>query len=243
MQRPAVDDRAGTDLEGPELEAFVHRRIAAALAAAPARRRPAYAAAKRVLDIAVAAALLALTAPVIAVVAVVIRVESPGPAVFRQRRVVRSGRVVWFYKFRTMYADARERHAELYEHRFGAAGFAGSYYKPADDPRNTPFGRALRRTTLDELPNLVNVLRGEVSLVGPRPELPGLVAFYTPDQLAKFSVKAGITGLAQVSGRNNLTIGEQIEADLEYVRRRSFTYDLWLLARTAWSVVARVGAA
>src|SRR5206468_10922795 len=135
-------------------------------------------------------------------------------------------------KFRTMYDDARDRFPELYAYDFSDGDFTSSYYKLADDPRNTRVGRWLRRTTLDELPNLFNVLKGDLSLVGPRPELPELVRYYHPEQLMKFSVKSGITGLAQVSGRNNLTIQQQIDADLEYVRRCSFFYDLGLILRT-----------
>jgi lipopolysaccharide/colanic/teichoic acid biosynthesis glycosyltransferase len=224
------------------LEEEIRRRIAEAMAASPTRPRPFYESAKRALDVVVASVLLLVTGPVIGLLALIIRLESRGPAVFRQTRVGRDGRLMSFCKFRTMYTDARERFPELYDYQFTEEEFARSYYKPSVDPRNTPFGRAFRKTTLDELPNLFNVLKGDVSLVGPRPELPDLVRYYTPEQLLKFSVKSGITGLAQVSGRNNLTIQQQIDADLEYVRRRSFAYDLGLILRTAVMVGKRVGA-
>lgn len=224
------------------LEAEVLHLVTAALNARVVGSRRAYQVAKRTLDIAVSAVLLLVVLPVIAVLGLIIRIQSPGPALFRQRRVGRGGRVIRFYKFRTMYSDARERFPDLYDYTFTPEQFATSYYKPSVDPRNTPFGRALRKTTLDELPNLFNVIRGDVSLVGPRPELVELVRYYTPEQLLKFSVPSGVTGLAQVSGRNNLSIQQQIDLDLEYVRRRSFLYDLHLIARTAVMVIRRVGA-
>ncbi len=226
----------------PPLDQAIRDRVSRVLGEQHARRRPLYEASKRALDIVVSGTLLVLTAPIIGVLALIIRMESPGKAVFRQRRVARGGHVVEFCKFRTMYTDAKERFPELYDYTFTEEQFATSYYKPPVDPRNTRFGRALRKTTLDELPNLFNVIKGDVSLVGPRPELPELIQYYSDEQLAKFSVKSGITGLAQVSGRNNLSIQEQIALDLEYVERRSFLYDLQLIGRTLIMVVKRVGA-
>jgi lipopolysaccharide/colanic/teichoic acid biosynthesis glycosyltransferase len=198
--------------------------------------------AKRTLDLVVAVAGLIVTAPVMAVVAVAIRLESPGPAVFRQRRVGRGGREFTFYKFRTMFADARERFPELYDYTFSRGELETMYYKPANDPRRTRVGAFLRRTTLDELPNLFNLLRGDVSLVGPRPELPEMVRYYRPDQLAKFSVQSGITGLAQVSGRNNLTVQEQIDLDVVYASRPTLWGDVRILGRTVVAVVRQIGA-
>jgi lipopolysaccharide/colanic/teichoic acid biosynthesis glycosyltransferase len=203
---------------------------------------PGYLLAKRALDLAVAIVGLIVTAPVMAIVAVAIRLESPGPAVFRQRRVGKDGREFTFYKFRSMFADAKDRFPELYDYEFSDDELAALYYKPVDDPRRTRVGAFLRRTTLDELPNLVNLLRGEVSLVGPRPELPEMVRYYRPDQMAKFSVRAGITGLAQVSGRNRLTVQEQIDLDVAYAQRPSLGGDLRILARTAVAVVRQIGA-
>lgn len=225
-----------------ELEAQIRRMVADALASYDAAPTRLYDLAKRTLDIAVSATLLVLTLPIIGLLSLIIRLQSPGPAVFRQRRVGRDGLVIRFYKFRTMYSDAKQRFPEMYDYRFTAEQFASSYYKPPVDPRNTPFGRALRKTTLDELPNLFNVIKGDVSLVGPRPELPELIQYYSAEQLTKFSVKSGITGLAQVSGRNNLSIQEQIALDVAYVQKRSFLYDLKLIGLTLVMVVKRVGA-
>lgn len=208
----------------------------------PDRPRRSYRAGKRALDLLVASAGLVVAAPAMAVVAIAIRLESPGPAVFRQRRVGQDGREFTFYKFRTMFADARERFPDLYDYDFAEGQLGSSYYKPADDPRRTRVGTFLRRTTLDELPNLVNVFLGQVSLVGPRPELPEMVRHYRPDQIAKFSVKSGMTGLAQVSGRNQLTILEQIDLDVAYAIRPSFWGDLKILGRTVVAVARQVGA-
>jgi lipopolysaccharide/colanic/teichoic acid biosynthesis glycosyltransferase len=197
---------------------------------------------KRTLDLAVAVVGLIVTAPVMVLVGLAIRLESPGPALFRQRRVGKDGREFTFYKFRSMFADAPDRFPELYDYRFSADELETMYYKPVDDPRRTRVGAFLRKTTLDELPNLVNLLRGEVSLVGPRPELPEMVPYYRPDQMAKFSVKSGITGLAQVSGRNRLTVQEQIDLDVAYATRPTLGGDLRILGRTVVAVARQIGA-
>ena len=146
----------------------------------------AYAIAKRTLDIVFSAVGLAVTWPALAVIAVWVRLDSAGPILFRQPRVGRTGRVFTFYKFRTMYADARQRFPELYAYRFTREEFEQMMLKTADDPRLTPLGHRLRRTSLDELPNLWNVLRGDLSRVGPRPELPEMASYYKPEELAKF---------------------------------------------------------
>ncbi len=203
---------------------------------------PLYRLAKRTLDVVVASVALVVFAPVIGIIAMLIRLDSPGPAIFRQQRVGQGGRTFTFYKFRTMYVDAKERFPELYDYRYTPDQWKTLYYKLPDDPRLTRFGRIVRKTTLDELPNLFNVLKGDMSLVGPRPELPDYVRYYTQEQLAKFSVRAGVTGLAQSSGRGTLPVQDQIAADLEYVARSSFWFDLKILARTVKMVVRGVGA-
>lgn len=222
-------------------EIVVRRRDEAEVLVAP-NTSIVYAFVKRALDVVVALVGLVLALPIMAAIACVIRLESPGPAVFRQRRVGRDGHEFTFYKFRTMYADAKDRFPELYDYQYDEADVASMYYKPAIDPRNTHIGRIVRKTTLDELPNLFNVLKGDVSLVGPRPELPEMVRYYKPHQIAKFSVKSGITGLAQVSGRNRLTVQEQINLDVEYVARQSLCFDLQILGRTVSAVIRQIGA-
>ena len=207
-----------------------------------ASRGPLFRAAKRTMDLTIGLPALILVAPVIALIALLIRLDSPGPAIFNQQRVGRNGELIRFYKFRTMYVDAQERFPELYEYEYTAEQLEHAYYKGQVDPRNTRMGGWLRKTTLDELPNLINVVRGNVSLVGPRPELKEMVRYYRPLELSKFTVKSGITGLAQCTGRNNLTVRQQIAADVRYVEDQSLWLDTKILFLTAWSVLRSEGA-
>ncbi len=201
-----------------------------------------YAVLKRILDLAVGAVLLVVSLPVLIILAVLIMIDSPGSPIFRQRRVGRDGRCFWFYKFRTMHRDARARYPELYAYSYSPSETQTLLFKGPHDPRCTRVGRHLRRTSLDELPNLFNVLRGEISLVGPRPEIPEMVRYYRAEHLVKFTVKPGLTGLAQVSGRNVLPWLRVAEADAIYAEQRSFLLDLRILVRTFLAVVCRSGA-
>lgn len=182
---------------------------------------------RRTIDIAVSALALALAAPVLALAALAIRLESPGPVLYRQRRVGLHGAPFDVLKLRTMVDGA--------EHL--GAGLAID----ANDSRVTRVGTLLRRTSLDELPNLLNVLRGEMSLIGPRPTLPVQVAQYTPRQRGRLTVKPGITGWAQVNGRAALPWSERIELDLHYVEHRSLALDLRILWRTPALVLGGQG--
>jgi lipopolysaccharide/colanic/teichoic acid biosynthesis glycosyltransferase len=172
----------------------------------------------RALDIVLSAAALVLTAPLLLAAVIAIKLESRGPALYRQRRSGLNGEPFDMLKLRTMVDGA--------EHI--GAGLAVN----VNDSRITRVGALLRRTSLDELPNLLNVLRGEMSLVGPRPTLPAQVAQYTPRQRLRLSVKPGITGWAQINGRASLPWSERIELDLHYVEHRSLLLDLQILART-----------
>lgn len=198
--------------------------------------------AKRTLDLSVALLMLIVCSPLIAVTAAFIALDSPGPVLFRQARVGKGGDPFTFYKFRTMWVDAKERFPELYSYDYSKEQVDTFFFKQAVDPRLTRAGRWLRKTSLDELPNLINVLKGNITLVGPRPEIPDVLRLYRPEQMAKFSVKPGVTGLAQVKGRNILRFQETIAADLTYVLHRSFFFDLEIMLRTVWVVVMRVGA-
>lgn len=186
--------------------------------------------------------MLLLALPVIVVTGVLIRLDSPGPIVFRQARVGIGGIPFTFYKFRTMFADAKERFPELYQYRYDHETVKTMRYKVIDDPRLTRIGRWLRKTSLDELPNLINVVTGDVALVGPRPEIPDLLPYYETWQLKKFSVKPGVTGFAQVNGRGLLTFQEVISEDLRYIETRSLFVDLRTLFETVIEVVRRQGA-
>ncbi len=182
---------------------------------------------RRLVDIAVSGAALALLSPVLALAALAIKLESRGPVVYRQRRVGRGGAPFDVLKLRTMVQGA--------EHV--GAGLAID----AGDARVTRVGALLRRTSLDELPNLVNVLRGEMSLIGPRPTLPVQVEQYTPRQRGRLQIKPGITGWAQVNGRASLPWAERIELDLYYIEHRSLALDLRILARTPGMVLGGSG--
>lgn len=196
----------------------------------------------RLFEIAVASLVLLATLPLMLVVAALIRVGTPGPALFRQRRVGRNGEIFEFWKFRTMYVDARERFPELYSYRYVPGQLDHTRFKQEDDPRLTPQGRWLRKTSIDELPNFVNVLRGDVALVGPRPEIPEMLPYYQGEDLLKFAVRPGVTGMAQVAGRGLLTFRETVDLDIQYVREQSRRLDLWIVGRTIRHVVRGVGA-
>jgi exopolysaccharide biosynthesis polyprenyl glycosylphosphotransferase len=195
--------------------------------------------AKNLLDrVAAFLGLLVLT-PVLAAIAISIRLSDPGPVFFRQPRVGHEGRTFRVWKFRTMYIDAEERKASLKELELNESD--GMLFKMKDDPRIFPMGQRLRATSLDELPQLINVLKGEMSLVGPRP-LPADDGDYLGDVRRRLLVRPGITGLWQVSGRSDLSWDESVRLDLYYVDNWSLTYDLSILWRTIWVVLRRKGA-
>jgi len=182
---------------------------------------------KRLLDRTLSAAALLLLAPVFALIAALVRAGSPGPVFFTQHRVGQGGRLFRLYKFRTMVENAA--HIGLGEN------------VSSDDDRITQVGKALRRTSLDELPQLINILLGDMSLVGPRPTLPDHVRQYTPRQRRRLEAKPGLTGWAQVNGRNSLSWDERIELDIWYVDHWSPELDIRILARTPMAVLAKEG--
>ncbi len=173
---------------------------------------------RRAFDVVAAAIGLVATAPVVAVAAAAIRLESRGHAIYRQRRVGRDGAEFDMLKLRTMV--------------HGAEGVGAGMAVNEGDPRITRIGAFLRRTSIDELPNLVNVLRGEMAIVGPRPTIPVQVAQYTERQRGRLAIRPGLTGWAQVQGRASLPWSERIELDLWYVEHRSWRLDLEILRRT-----------
>ncbi|HEX3277329.1 MAG TPA: sugar transferase [Thermoleophilaceae bacterium] len=175
--------------------------------------------ASRALDLAVASLVLAITSPLLAVAALLIKLESRGPVFYRQRRVGRDGQPFDLWKLRTMVP--------------GAESMGAGIYVVEGDTRITRVGRRLRRFSLDELPNLVNVIKGEMAVVGPRPTVQEQVDRYTERQRRRLEVKPGITGWAQVNGRTSLPWPERIELDVWYVEHRSLALDLRILAKTA----------
>lgn len=193
---------------------------------------------KRTFDIVASLAGLLLLLPLFPFIVLLIKLETPGPLFFKQKRVGFLGDEFDCYKFRSMAVDAEAQKAEL-----AALNEAtGAAFKIKNDPRITGVGRFLRSSSLDEFPQLFNVLRGDMSIVGPRPQIPSEVADYTPAQALRLLVKPGLTCLWQVSGRSHLDFEEWMELDQAYVARRGLRFDLWILARTLPAVIERKGA-
>lgn len=193
-----------------------------------------YAFSKRLLDIIFSLIFLFLFSPVMLLIALLVKLDSPGPAIFSHYRVGRGLRLFRFYKFRTMRVDARDAHPDLYAYKFDPDKLDRVFLQVRGDPRVTRLGRLLRRTSLDELPNFWNVLAGDMSLVGPRPEVPQMLPYYSSK--TKFGVLPGVTGLAQISGRGKLCFLDTVRFDENYIRRRSFWYDVQILVRTGMAV-------
>ena len=205
---------------------------------ADVRMNPARHFIKRMIDI----VLITIATPILmiplALVALVIKLDSPGPIFYRARRVGENGRLFWMIKFRSMHIDADKRHAELIR----KTNVDPRRPKWQDDPRITRIGKWLRRTSIDELPNLINVWRGEMSLVGPRPPTPDEVALYEPWQRQRLNTRPGLTGLWQVSGRSKVPFEEQCLLDIYYIENWSIGLDIQILLRTMPNVLLGTGA-
>jgi len=199
---------------------------------------PAYAVAKRALDITLSLALLVALWWLFVLIAILVKATSRGPVIYRQYRIGRGGRAFRFFKFRSMVDGADAQLDEV----AGLNTTGGPTFKHPEDPRITSVGRFLRRTSLDELPQLVNVLRGDMSLVGPRPPLGREVAEYNARDMGRLAVQPGITCLWQVNGRSHLGFADQVDLDLEYVNRRSLALDLYILLQTVPAVLTGRGA-
>jgi len=197
-----------------------------------------YRSAKRLLDIVLALLGLTLLFPLLPAIIALIKLDSPGSILFRQKRVGQAGRLFTCYKFRSMVPDAESRKAGLATLNEAT----GPAFKIRDDPRITAIGHFLRRSSLDEVPQLFNVLLGQMSMVGPRPQIPAEVELYEPWHRGRLAVKPGITCLWQISGRSQVGFEEWMRLDLEYVRRRSLALDLKILLGTLPAVIARKGA-
>ena len=193
---------------------------------------------KRLLDLTVAGLSLVATALPMAVIALWVKLDSPGPAFFRQVRIGQNGRPFRILKFRTMVDDAEALLPQLVD----LDTLDQPAFKLRDDPRVTRAGRLLRRWSLDEIPQLVNVLRGEMSLVGPRPEQMEVVARYTDDQRRRLAIKPGMTGPMQVSGRGDLPFEERLALELDYIEHYSLRRDVAILLRTIPAVLKGKGA-
>jgi lipopolysaccharide/colanic/teichoic acid biosynthesis glycosyltransferase len=198
---------------------------------------------KRAFDIAAALAALVALSPLLAATAVLVKLDSRGPALFRQQRLGRDLKPFWMYKFRTMRTDAGDRiHREAVKRTAELSRKEAGVYKSLEDPRVTRFGRFLRAWNLDELPNLVNVLRGEMSIVGPRPALEYELPYYKDWYYQRFAVRPGLTGLWQVKRADAEDFDEMVRMDVDYVSRMSVWLDLRLVAQTIPSIVRERGA-
>ncbi|MCB0333709.1 MAG: sugar transferase, partial [Bdellovibrionales bacterium] len=194
---------------------------------------------KRVFDFAVAFLALVVLSPFLLLIALIVKSTSPGPVLFVQKRVGQNGRLFNLYKFRSMVQDAESQLADLQEYN----EMSGPVFKMDSDPRVTPFGKFLRRFSLDELPQLWNVLLGDMSLVGPRPPVPGEVGLYKPKDRRRLSMRPGLTCTWQVSGRNEISDFESwVQMDLDYIDNWSLTRDMSLLLRTIPAVIFGTGA-
>jgi lipopolysaccharide/colanic/teichoic acid biosynthesis glycosyltransferase len=202
---------------------------------------------KRALDIVVASLVLVLGAPAWLLIAALVRLTSPGPVLFRQQRLGLGGVPFTCLKFRSMHDRASEdMHRDYVVSQITAPEDAvrhDNVFKLTQDPRVTTVGKWLRRMSLDEIPQFINVLRGEMSVVGPRPALEYEVAHYEPHHLQRLAARPGITGLWQVSGRNQLSYADMVELDVEYIQTWSFGRDVSIVARTPWVMFSNSGGA
>jgi lipopolysaccharide/colanic/teichoic acid biosynthesis glycosyltransferase len=194
---------------------------------------------KRFMDILLAVMIIIIGSPLFLLTALLVKVTSPGPIIFSQVRVGKYGRHFKFYKFRSMYIDAEARKAELLKHNESGDGVI---FKMKRDPRITPVGRFIRKFSIDELPQLFNVLLGDMSLVGPRPPLPSEVRTYTLEERKRLNITPGITCLWQVSGRSELPFSRQIALDKEYIASQSAWKDFLILLKTIPAILTGKGA-
>jgi exopolysaccharide biosynthesis polyprenyl glycosylphosphotransferase len=193
---------------------------------------------KRVFDFVLVCLALPFALLIMAVIAILIKLDSPGPVFFKQLRVGKWGKPFYCYKFRSMYIDAEARKDELMDQNEAD----GVVFKIKNDPRITRVGRYIRKASIDEIPQLFNVLKGEMSLVGPRPPVPREVAEYQFDQLRRLDAIPGITGLQQVSGRSELNFTRWVELDLQYIAEQSLMKDVEILIKTIPAVITGRGA-
>lgn len=200
--------------------------------------RTAYCLFKRLFDIIFSVIGLILLSPLLLVVSIIIKIDSPGPVLFKQNRVGDGGKIFMMYKFRSMCTDAEIQLDNLKKQNQKD----GPVFKIFNDPRVTRFGRIIRRTSIDELPQLMNILKGDMSFVGPRPPIPYEVSQYNDYQLQRISVKPGLTCYWQISGRSNLSFDDWIELDIKYIHERGFWTDIKILLRTIPAVLRREGA-
>lgn len=194
--------------------------------------------AKRLFDFILSNILLILLSPFFIIITILIKIDSRGPVFFLQDRVGKDGRIFKICKFRTMIESAEKK----FKLEINKDNIDDFIFQKENDPRVTRLGKFLRKISLDEIPQLINVAKGEMSFVGPRPEIPEIVRYYRDEYKKRLKVKPGLTGLAQIKGRGDITLGQVIEYDLEYLKRKSFFFDMKILLDTLIVVFTRKGA-
>jgi exopolysaccharide biosynthesis polyprenyl glycosylphosphotransferase len=194
---------------------------------------------KRFIDLFLSALSLLLLSPLCLIVALLIKLDSPGPVLFSQYRVGKQGKIFKMYKFRSMFVDAEQRQAMLMANNEMIGGVT---FKMKNDPRVTTVGRIIRKLSIDEIPQIINVFKGDMSLVGPRPPLPKEVEKYTLYQYQRLAVKPGITCTWQISGRSELSFRKQVELDLYYIAHQTILFDILILLKTMPAVLKARGA-
>ncbi len=202
------------------------------------KKKPIYTFIKRFGDIIGSLLIIILFSWLYLILAILIKCTSEGPVIYKSQRVGKNGKLFTFYKFRSMRVGAEQELDSLLDKN----ETGGITFKIKDDPRITKFGKFLRKTSLDELPQMFNILNGTMSFVGPRPALPREVEQYNDYQKQRLLVKQGLTCIWQCSGRSNTTFDEQIEMDLEYIKKRGFFFDIWLMIKTFFAVIFGKGA-
>lgn len=241
MQEMTMQQEIATWPEANERPlAFANHSVSASLG--DERIRYSVPIATRIFEIVVAIVVLALSFPLMLLIAFIIKRGTKGRALFFQKRLGVGAKPFPFVKFRTLYADAKERFPELYAYKYTGEELDALRFKVEVDPRITPQGVWLRKLSIDELPNFWCLLTGDMALVGPRPEIPEMLPYYDEEMRKKFSVRPGITGLAQTSGRGRLTFRQTVAYDLEYVKNRSFLFDIKIILKTVKMVFFRDGA-
>ena len=183
---------------------------------------------KKIIDFSLSAVALVILSPLLLIVAILIKLESKGPVIFSQKRVGLNGKEFKMYKFRSMVVNAEELKEKLAKQN----EMSGPMFKMKDDPRVTKIGKFIRKTSIDELPQLINILKGDMSLVGPRPPIPREVIQYNKYQYQRLLVKPGITCYWQISGRNNIDFDEWVELDLKYIKERNLFKDIYIILMT-----------
>ena len=202
------------------------------------KKKPVYGFFKRTVDIFGSLILIIVLSWLLLILAILVKCTSKGPIIYVSKRVGKNGKLFNFYKFRSMRVGAdKELDSLIKQNETG-----GITFKMKDDPRITKFGKFIRKTSLDELPQLFNILNGSMSFVGPRPALPREVEQYNDYQKQRLLVNQGLTCIWQCSGRSNTTFDEQIEMDLEYIQKRGFFFDIWILIKTFFAVILGKGA-